>query len=314
MFRQIRYPQFSLKRLSVKKLYTRTAWLVVSLLIGLSLPALLLLSLRGLPPRTHAAAPTQATASAAPWPVFTPTYVLSPNLLINFGFEDDPPGNGWEPYGSGYIVDETVSHSGTRSLKLVNDVLADAHGALQVITFDPPTFRPLYFSGWSKAECVTGGSDSNYSVYLDVYYTEGPPSYKHVIEFDPCSDDWQFQESLVVPAKPIREVRVHCLLRWAHRGTVWFDDLSVQQVLSRIVFDSVPVTTHQPISQPDGVALTLTTTDGLGLALAPKGGTIVSVTLGMTEVQGSDHAYVSGFLVRDVISRNNPFFHVGGSL
>jgi hypothetical protein len=294
--------------LSTTALHSRLFRLIISLFVGVSLLSLLLLSLHDQTARAH------VVASATPWPVFTPVDDMSDNLLTNPGFEDAPPGNGWGCYGSGCEIDETVAHSGTWSLKLVNDVSTDTHGAYQVITLNQAEPRPLYFSGWSKAECVTGGSDSNYSVYLDVHYADDTWLYRQVLQFDPCSHDWQFREGFVIPSKPIQSVNVYCLLRWTHRGTVWFDDLSVREVQSEtMVFDSVPITTTQLISQPDGMTFTLATSDGLTLTLATDGGAITSMMLDGTSVEDPDHAYASGFLVRDVANESD-FIHVGGGL
>jgi uncharacterized repeat protein (TIGR01451 family) len=256
----------------------------------------------------------RAGALAVPYTVFTPVDITSTNLLINPGFEDDPAGIGWRHYYSGYEIDEEITHNSTRSLKLVNDVITAAHGAWQTITFSQPISRPLYFSGYSRAECVGGETDINYSLYLDVYYTDGTPSYGHVLEFEPCSSDWQFREGLIIPEKPIERVYFHCLLRYTHRGTVWFDDLSLREVQSDIVFDSMPVTTTPPSPPPyGGEPLTLATGDGLAVALTTKGGVITSVALSGTPVHDPNHAYASGFFVRDVISESD-FFHVGGTL
>jgi len=301
MFRQIRYLWLPLKRLMVTTVHSRLARLTISLFIGLLLPSLLLLFLHG------RAVPIHAVASATPWRVFA----MPSNLLTNPGFENDPPGIGWAPFGSGYTIDPTGGRDGGRALKLVNEVTTDTHGAYQVITLNQTEPRPLYFSGWSKAECVTGDQDSNYSVYLDVRYTNDTWSYGHTLQFDTDACDWQFRADFLVPAKSVLEVYVYCLLRWTHSGTVWFDDLSVRE--GEIVFDSVPVTTSQPISQPDGTNFSLATGDGLTLTLAADGGAITSVMLGDTPVHDPDRAYASGFFVRDVANESD-FIHVGGSL
>lgn len=104
----------------------------------------------------HPGAGTRAGASAVPYTVFTPVDITSTNLLTNPGFEDDPPGTGWVQYGSGYTIDETIAHSFARSLKLVNDLTTDTHGASQTFVLSQTEPRPIYFSGWSKAECVSG--------------------------------------------------------------------------------------------------------------------------------------------------------------
>jgi hypothetical protein len=237
--------------------------------------------------------------------------------LTNPGFEDGPPGSAddWAAYGSGYTVDESGGHSGSRALQLVNDVSSDTHGAQQVITLNQTEPWPLYFSGWSKAQAVSGDIDSNYSIYLDVYYTDGSPLWGQTLRFDTGAHDWQFREGFIVPAKPIETVYVYCLLRNTHSGVAWFDDLSVQQVQSEIAtFDSVQVATSAPSPTPyGGPNLSLATGAGLSLTLAAQGGALTGVTLGGTAVQDSERAYASGFFVRDVANETD-FIHVGGSL
>jgi uncharacterized repeat protein (TIGR01451 family) len=266
---------------------------------------------------------TRAAASATPWTVFTPVYTKSDHLLTNPGFEEgsEVTATGWYSFVFDsqiytYTMDPTGGRSGGRALKLVDDMITDTYygGARQVITFDPPITRPLYFSGWSKAECVSGNPDSNYSVYLDLLYNDGTSLWGQVLQFGTCSPDWQFREGTIIPAKPVQKITVHCLLRWTHRGTAWFDDLSVREVQSELVFDSVPVTTTPPSPPPyGGPPLSLVTDDGLALTLTTDGGAVTGVTLGGTPVHDPNYAYASGFFVHDVASESD-FVHVGGSL
>jgi len=280
-------------------------------------PLILLLLLQ---PVSDAEGPRVETALAVPWTIFTPAtsgLPMGPNLLDNAGFEAGPPGSAdsWNPYGSGYTVDETGGHGGGRALQLANPLSSDIHGAYQVITLDQEAPHPLYFSGWSRAENVTGEQDSNYSIYLDVYYTDGTPLWGQVLSFDTGSHDWQFREGFVVPAKPIAQVYVYCLLRHTHSGTAWFDDLGVHEVQAEIAtFDSVQVATSPPSPPPyGGQELSLATDDGLALALAADGGAVTGVTLEGVAVQDPERAYASGFFVRDVAAGSD-FIHVGGSL
>ena len=267
----------------------------------------------------YAAGPVNADP-VPPWTVFTPadsSLPMSPNSLRNAGFENDPPGSAddWWAYGSGYTVDETGGRGGGRALQLINLVATDTHGAYQRIDLDQAEPKPLYFSAWSKAENVSGDVNSDYSFYLDVYYTDGTPLWGQVLRFDTGSHDWQFREGFVAPAKPIGSVYAYCLLRRTHTGTAWFDDLTVQEVQAGIVtFDSVQVATNPPDPPPfGGTPLTLTTGDGLSLTLAADGGAITDLALDGTPVHDPNRAYASGFFARDVLNQSD-FLHVGGSL
>jgi hypothetical protein len=89
---------------------------------------------------------------------------------------------------------------------------------------------PICFSGWSKAEDVTGEPNLDYSLYLDIYYTDGTWSYGHILTFTTGTHDWEFREAFVVPEKPIAAVNIHCLLRTTHTGTAWFDDIDLWEM------------------------------------------------------------------------------------
>jgi ferredoxin len=49
--------------------------------------------------------------------------------------------------------------------------------------------------------------------YHGIPLTDGTPLYGQTIAFDTGTHDWQFRERFVVPAKPIKAINVHCLLR-----------------------------------------------------------------------------------------------------
>lgn len=191
---------------------------------------------------------------------------------------------------------------------------SDTHGALQVINLNQSEPRPLYFSGWSKAESITGHSDIHYSIYIDLQYNDETWLYSQVLQFDTCSHDWQFKEGFIIPAKPIRKINVYCLLRITHQGTAWFDDLIVQEVECDFLFDSLPVKTNKPSPLPyGGEPILLETADSLALTLAAEGGAVLGVKLGDTVVEDTNSSYASGFFMHD-ISNKSDYIHVGGSL
>jgi hypothetical protein len=272
----------------------------------------------------HAGASDIGVAShagtAAPWVVFTPatnTLPMSANVLVNPGFEAGAPGSAsnWNNYGAGYGIDETGGRTGGRALRLINAAGTESHGTYQVIMLNQTQTHPIYLSGWSKADGITGTSDSNYSVYLDVYYTDGTPLWGQVIAFDTGTHDWQFRERFIVPAKPIKSINVYVLLRNTHTGTAWFDDLRVSEVQADVAdFDSVQVATTLPSPLPyGGPDLSLSTNDGLSLTLASDGGAVTSVSLAGASIQDSAQAYMGGFFLRDVVAQGD-YYHVGGSV
>ncbi len=242
---------------------------------------------------------------------------MSGNLLLNPGFEDGSPGQAtyWNPYGLGYTVDETWGRLGSRALKLSSLVPDEVRGAVQNIVLNQSVPRPIYFSGWSKAENVSGVVDAHYSIYLDVYYTDGTPLYGQTLRFNTGTHDWQFLEGFILPEKPIRNIRVYCLFRLTHTGGVWFDDISVQEILDEVItFDSNPVGKIVYPSPPyGGSPLTLTTGDGLSITFSSGGGAITGIALGGTSVNAPSQAYAGGFFIRDVANQSD-YYHPGGTL
>ena len=117
------------------------------------------------------------------WPVFQ-SYSLTnattgTNLVLNPGMEisgTNMPLANWLPYyGLGYTADTNTVHSGTVSMKCSTANATDIHCGYQVITLNQTIPNPIKLSGWSKALNVSGASNADYAVYLDILYTNGTP-------------------------------------------------------------------------------------------------------------------------------------------
>ena len=145
------------------------------------------------------------------------------NVIPNAGFEHNVA---WrDPFNTGGpIFDDTVAHSGQRSLRLTGETLEDRHGAMLTVTFDPPIKHPLRIAGWSRAEDAEVAQD--YNIYLDVFYEDDTPLWGQKVAFGRGTHDWEHGESTFGVAKPVARVEVYCLFRKA-KGTVWFDDLEL---------------------------------------------------------------------------------------
>ena len=90
-----------------------------------------------------------------------------------------------------------------------------------------------------------GGANSDYSLYLDLTYEDGTPLWGQVATFSVGSHDWQRRQVIVMPDKPIRNVRMHLLLR-RHAGKAWFRDPSLRVIKASegaFLFDGLPVQT-----------------------------------------------------------------------
>lgn len=143
----------------------------------------------------------------------------SANLLRNPGFEEGP----W----SGGEQDTQVAYSGRASLRLHHPTKASSQVS-QSVTLNQQRPCPILVRAASRAENVSGPRSRDYSLYVDIYYTDGTPLYGRTYDFETGTTDWQMGELIIEPAKPIRNVNVYLLLR-GKSGTVWFDDVAVME-------------------------------------------------------------------------------------
>ncbi|MBK6432392.1 hypothetical protein [Candidatus Amarolinea dominans] len=249
--------------------------------------------------------------------VMPPGPPTQPNLLLNSGLESGSATSAdhWAPYGQGYAVDAVVAHSGSRSIRLTNASAGDERGASQVVQLNQAVAQPLYFGGWSRAANLTGQPGYAYSIYLDIQYTDNTWLWGQVVTFATGTHDWEYQESYVLPAKPIKTVYFYLLLRWEYTGSVWFDDLTLQTLPGELaVFDDVLVAA--PPTPPDlsgQPLLNLSTGDGLDLSLTQAGGAVAALTLDGAPLVPTGRAYTGGFFVRDV-ANGSDFVHFGGAV
>lgn len=163
------------------------------------------------------------------------TYLGAAELVVNPGFEHD---GGWMPYlgdTSAFAVDRAVKHSGEQSIRVHNETAEDMRGASQRIVLEQESPAPLLISGWSRAEGVSGAVDPHYGLWLDIEYKDDirPNRVDDWVRlpFDVGTHDWQRVQTIFTPQRPIRHFTLYALFR-RHRGTVWFDDISVTPLTS----------------------------------------------------------------------------------
>jgi hypothetical protein len=175
-------------------------------------------------------------------------------------------------------------------------------GASQTITLNQTRAEPLIAETASKAEGVGGSRDSDYSLYLDLVYSDGTPLWGQVDSFHIGTHDWEPAKVIVYPEKPIKSVSFHLLLR-SHSGKAWFRNPSLRVIeapTGMAMFDGVAVSpavsgregfiVRDVKAEGDFVAIDQ---DALGLRLASRektqgGATILDVTL--TDTTGKDRA------------------------
>ncbi|MEW6356200.1 MAG: hypothetical protein AB1696_07750 [Planctomycetota bacterium] len=143
----------------------------------------------------------------------------------------------WGPWQKGFTKEGTV---------FLCDNGADAEvqrGASQTVELNQTRPQPIVASAWSKAENVGGGPNNDYSLYLDLVYSDGEPLWGQVKPFSVGSHDWERREVIVLPEKPVKSLSFHMLLR-RHSGKAWFRDPALYQIetpAGSALFDGVPV-------------------------------------------------------------------------
>jgi len=129
------------------------------------------------------------------------------NLIQNGDFEilDKENFHSWAPYKNGYQVSQKAGRGNSTAAYCVNDGNGQS-GISQEIKIDQEYPLPLLVRGWSKAQNVGGGKSSNYSVYVDITYQDGTPLWGQTGNFSTGTHDWEMQETLIIPAKPVKNL------------------------------------------------------------------------------------------------------------
>lgn len=94
-------------------------------------------------------------------------------------------------------------------------------GAVQLLVLNQNMATPIFVSAESKAENVVHGERQDYSIYLDLVYTDGTPLQCQEAKFEPGTHLWQRRELVIRPEKPVRELRMYLMLRKCS-GKAWF--------------------------------------------------------------------------------------------
>ncbi|UCG60083.1 MAG: hypothetical protein JSU70_11280, partial [Phycisphaerales bacterium] len=116
-------------------------------------------------------------------------------------------------------------------------------GVSQTVVLNQTKPEPIVATAWSKAQDVGASRNSDYSLYLDLVYSDGTPLWGQVDTFSVGTHDWEKAEVLVFPAKPVKSVSFHMLLR-RHAGEAWFRDPELRVIrppVGACLFDGVAV-------------------------------------------------------------------------
>jgi len=157
------------------------------------------------------------------------------------------------------------------------------HGIGQSVVLNQKRPVAILARAWSKAQNVSGSPDSDYSLYLDLEYTDGTPLWGQKMPFQTGTHDWEQAVVVVVPEKPIRSVNVYGIFR-GHKGTAWFDDFELYELSGAGLFDFQP-----GIGEPPRAArMQKLTAGGLTLYIDPA-----------TGAMSLDGQRLGGIVVRD---------------
>jgi hypothetical protein len=226
-----------------------------------------------------------------------------PNLLQNPGFEELQDGRpvAWRNWQTGYQPAPGEGRDGSAAATCVWQKEGEQYGASQTVALNQEKPTPIIVRAWSKAREVSGTADREYALYCDLEYTDGTPLWGQVASFDVGTHDWQQREVMILPAKPVRAITVHCLFR-GHGGQAWFDDTELHQLAAAAgsaILDGVPIVPKGEVlaTAPDqhaGGGVTLGCVDALGAVML----------VGTEGYHGRSEA-VGGFLVRDVAANSD---------
>jgi len=253
--------------------------------------------------------------SAASWTVQGSVNIANmergPNRVANPGYESGA--TGWTSYGTQFVIDTAVAHSGSRSARISSGSLG---AAIQQVTLNQTVSRPIYVSGWSKASAVTAGCRMQYSLYLDIYYTDGSQAYSQYACFSGGTHDWEYVDKIIYPDKPVSRIQLWAMFQSGSPGQAWFDDLALGEYVGDIrLFDEAKILYGAPASKPweGSEVLWVNSGDGLSLGLTAYGGAMSSLQINGQEQLDAANIHAGGFYVRDVAAGSN-YVHLGGTV
>jgi hypothetical protein len=226
-------------------------------------------------------------------------------LLRNGEFEggggSDGMGGGvpeWSPFETGYDVDRRIHHGGDQSIRCDSLRTQTRRGAFTQVVLNQNRPIPIVVTGWSRADEVGGVKDNDYSIYVDLEYVDGTPLWGQVSAFPVGTHDWQRRQVLIIPAKPVKSMRVNALFRH-HTGTAWFDDFSAHPLDGAGIYDSqplLPLPKRETRGGAEAPGLSVAGKDGLSVHFSSQGD-ISRMKVGGQDITSSGQG---GFYLRDV--------------
>jgi len=116
-------------------------------------------------------------------------------------------------------------------------------GISQTVVLNQTKPEPIVATAWSRAEAVAGSRNSDYSLYLDLVYSDGSSLWGQTDSFNVGTGQWEKAKVTVFPEKPVRSASFHMLLR-RHKGKAYFRSPELRVIKppkGACMFDGVPV-------------------------------------------------------------------------
>jgi len=118
-----------------------------------------------------------------------------------------------------------VSHSGTRSVKVIDTVVDYTFWYGEAINFNSPYPKTFAFSGWAKGQSIT--SSSWIPMYYCIIFEDNTTNsyYFADLMWPTGSYNWKKKSITYTFNKRVKSIRPY--LQLYGKGTVWFDDISI---------------------------------------------------------------------------------------
>eukprot|EP00164_Ancoracysta_twista_P001304 GFYU01001707.1.p1 GENE.GFYU01001707.1~~GFYU01001707.1.p1 ORF type:complete len:1898 (-),score=689.12 GFYU01001707.1:262-5172(-) len=188
------------------------------------------------------------------------------NLIENPSFEEaednasggDVAAKAWDHYGSGYNVKNT-GFDGTSAICTEffgNDESNFYSGAQQTVQLLQEEPRGFHISAWSSAWKITGDSDVNYVLGVEVIYMDDSSEYfdgwfeTGIAWSGSNNHDWQKVGFDVKPRAAIKEFTVYLKFN-IHTGRVCFDDVRTGPLEGNLLFNPTMARAYSTVLEFD---------------------------------------------------------------
>lgn len=124
-----------------------------------------------------------------------------------------------------------------------NTTNKEVNGLIYPLELNQKELLPIFVNAESLAENVEGATNKNYGIYVDLFFQDGTTRWGLSAPFEVGTHDWQKQELVIMPEKPVKKLNVHLLFR-SHSGKVKFRNYSLQTMqipTTGTVFDMVSI-------------------------------------------------------------------------